>query len=150
MNDIVKNCVEGRKTAIFNAYDVKNQNTLNKIDELFKKIESFASNYDDAMAFENAFASSELSKEYTELFTTIATSETPKTFASTQTENATGKPEKEDTIVDEIADDAARMVRRQARQEAYNKVRDIPVIGDALNVKQHLDLFGRFRKNKDK
>ena len=36
-----------------------------------------------------------------------------------------------------------------ARQEAYDTIRDIPIVGDAMTVKQHFDFFSRFRKKKD-
>ena len=50
---------------------------------------------------------------------------------------------------EEIVDDITHRAKMEARQEAYDTVRDIPVIGDAMTVKQHFDLFSRFRKKKD-
>ena len=54
--------------------------------------------------------------------------------------------EKEESVLEEIGDDAARYVRRKARQEAYDKVRDVPVVGEVLTAKQHFDFINRFRK----
>lgn len=84
MNDLVRNCVESRKSAIFNAYDVKNENNLSRIEEFFTKLENFANDYNDVMEFENAFASSELNQEYMTLFTEIATTESPKNIDMNQ------------------------------------------------------------------
>ena len=36
------------------------------------------------------------------------------------------------------------------RQEAYEKTRDMPIIGDIMTAKQHIDFFSRFKKKKDK
>lgn len=151
MNDLVKGCVESRKTAIFSTYDIKNQDTLNKIEDFFKRLESFADNYNDAMQFETALASSELNKEYMELFTQIATNETAKNISTMQeaVSNANETKSEAQELAEEIADDVTHSVRRQARQQAYDKVRDIPVVGDVLNVKQHIDFFSRFKKKKD-
>ena len=40
-------------------------------------------------------------------------------------------------------------MRRRARQDIYNKARDIPVVGEALTAKQHFDFFSRFKKKDD-
>ena len=37
----------------------------------------------------------------------------------------------------------------EARQDAYNAARDVPILGEAMTAKQHFDFFDRFRK-KDK
>lgn len=150
MNDLVKNCVESRKTAIFNAYDVKNEDNINKINEFFKKLEQFAENYNDVMEFENAFASSELNQEYMSLFTQIATTEAPKNI-----DVNSYKPEKPidlsakdmgEMFVDELASDVTSTVRGRAYRAAYDKARDIPVVGDAIDIKNKIGFFGRFKK----
>ena len=86
MNDLVKASIDSRKDAIFNAYDIKNQDTINKIEEYFKKVYDFGTNCSDNMDFETKFASSPLNQEYIDLFTLVATSETPKTISSEPTD----------------------------------------------------------------
>lgn len=152
MNDLVRNCIESRRTAIFNAYDVKNEDNLNKIEEFFKKLEDFANNYDDVMAFEGAFASSELNQEYMSLFTQIATTEAPKNINVDDYKQQDSLQLSEDEIAQMAADELVEGVTSKARgiayREAYDKVRDIPGVGDAIDIKNKIDFFGRFRKNK--
>ncbi len=152
MNDLVRNCIESRRTAIFNAYDVKNEDNLNKIEEFFKKLEDFANNYDDVMAFEGAFASSELNQEYMSLFTQIATTEAPKNINVDDYKQQDSLQLSGDEIAQMAADELVEGVTSKARgiayREAYDKVRDIPGVGDAIDIKNKIDFFGRFRKNK--
>ena len=144
MNDIIKPSIESRKTALFSAYDIKDPGNLQTIDDYFKRLEEFAKDYNDVMAFETAFASSPLCKEYSDLFVQIM-----------NTENTIdGKApvvdvQEEYTLQDEMKDDMERAVRRRARMDVESKARSMPVIGDAMTAKQHFDLFSRFRK-KDK
>lgn len=144
MKDILKPSIESRKTALFSAYDIKDPGNLKTIDDFFHRLEEFANDYDDVMAFETAFASSPLCKEYSDLFVQIMNTE----------KTVDGKApvvdvQEEYTLHDEMRDDMERAVRRKARQEAYDAARDMPIIGDAMTAKQHFDFFDRFRK-KDK
>ena len=151
MNDLVKNCVESRRTAIFNAYDVKNEENLSEIDEFFNKLEQFANDYDDVMSFENAFASSELNQEYMNLFTKIATTESPKNIDvnAYKQENQINLDKNEvcDMFVDEVSQQVTSTIKGRAYREAYDKVRDIPGVGEAIDIKNKLGFFRRL-KNK--
>lgn len=138
MNEIIKNSVESRKTAIFSSYNITDQDLLNKIDDYFNRLNDYASNYNDVMEFENAFASSELNKEYTNLFIEISS------YANNSTNDS-----KDNIIYDEIKEDITYKVRHEAREKTYDKVRDIPIVGEALNIKQHFDLFNKFKKKKN-
>ena len=139
MEDIIKNCVESRKNAIMAAYKGDNQELLDEINSYFERLEEYAKGFESITDFESKFAISSLASEYTNLFTKVMT----------QGE----EPEKEESLASEVgkevADDVYRYGRRKARQEAYDKVRDIPVVGEALTAKQHFDFFSRFRKKKD-
>ncbi len=144
MNDILKPCIESRKTALFSQYDIQDPGNLKTIEEYFKKVEEFAKDYNDVMAFETAFAASPLCKEYSDLFVQIMNTE----------KTVDGKApvvdvQEEYTLHDELKDDMERAVRRRARQDIESKARSMPVIGDAMTAKQHFDFFSRFRK-KDK
>lgn len=141
MNEILKPSIESRKTALFSSYDIKDPGNLKTIEDFFKKLEDFAKDYNDVMEFETAFANSPLSKEYSDLFVQIMNTEN-----TTDGKAPVQEKEEEYTLHDELKDDMERAVRRKARQEAYDKVRDIPVVGEAMSVKQHFDFFNRFRK----
>ena len=137
MDDIKTACIDSRKTAILSSITEKDEELERRVDEYFKKLEEFAKDCKDVTDFESKFATSDLAKEYADLFTIAMNPE----------------PEKEPSLASEVGHEVADSVyhgaRRQARQEAYDKVRDIPGIGDALTVKQHFDFFSRFKKKKD-
>ena len=129
---------------MFSQYDIQDPGNLKTIEDYFKKLEEFAKDYNDVMAFETAFASSPLCKEYSDLFVQIMNTE----------KTVDGKApvvdvQEEYTLQDEMRDDMERAVRRRARMDVESKARSMPVIGDAMTAKQHFDLFSRFRK-KDK
>ena len=148
MKDLVKNSIEARKNAFFASYDIKNKDILNKIEDLFNRINELGEKCNDITEFESEFANSPLNQEYINLFTEIATTCSPE---GTVENESTGE-----LIMDEItneikdqADSATHYIKRQANQEVYDKVRDIPGVGEVLEVKQYMDLFGRFKKKKD-
>jgi len=137
MNDIKTSCIDSRKTAILSSITETDEELERRIDEYFEKLEDFASTCSDIADFENKFATSDLAKEYADLFSMAMN-------ANSKEDINLGKE-----IGHEIADDIYHGARRQARQEAYDKVRNIPGIGDAMTVKQHFDFFSKFRKKKD-
>lgn len=141
MNEYVKSCVDSRKMAIYNTYDIKNQENIDYLNDFFKRLEEFASNYSDAADFEQAFQTSSFNQEYINIFTKISTTESIKE----EIMQASASPV-DDEPDNELRDDLTRAVRRGARQEAYDKARDIPVVGDVMTAKQHFDFFSRFRK----
>ncbi len=141
MNDIIKPSIESRKQALFSAYDIKDEGNLKTIDDYFKRLEEFAKDYNDVMAFETAFASSPLCKEYSALFVQIMNTE-----CTTDGKAPVVDVQEEYTVQDELRDDMKRAVRRKMRQDAYDQARDVPILGEAMTAKQHFDLFSRFRK----
>ena len=141
MDSIIKSSIESRKNAIFATYDVKSPGNLKDIEDFFKRVEDFAKDCKDVTDFETKFAASPLAQEYSSLFVQIM-----QTESTTDGTPPTPNNEVDYTFHDELKDDVERRVRRKARQEAYDKVRDVPVIGEAMTAKQHFDFFSRFRK----
>ena len=45
MDNIIKQSIEGRKNAIFNSYEVTDKVMINKIDDLFNRINDFGEKY---------------------------------------------------------------------------------------------------------
>lgn len=139
MNDIVKQSIDGRKTAIFNSYNITDQGILDKIEDLFKRINEFGEKFDDVGAFESEFASSPLNNEYINIFTEIAQKEVGSQVSVG------------DVVADRVGTEIknsvmpSRAVIADARDSA---IRSIPVVGDAIDVKQKIDFFSRFKKNK--
>lgn len=136
MNDIVKGSVESRKSAIYDNYDIKDEKLKKELDDFFKRLEEYASSFNDVMEFETSFASSPLSGEYTSLFTKIMTS---------------GEPfvKEENEIVSEIKEEINYQARRVSRETTDSALRDIPVVGDVIQARQTIDLFNKFRRKKD-
>ena len=154
MNDLVKTSIESRRTAIFNAYEITDQNLINKIEDLFRRINEFGETCADNMDFETKFATSELNQEYIQIFTEIATSCPQK--AQETVENRQVKSDAQYVLEDvesEIkyqVDSATMPMRRQMREEAERNARNAPVIGEIMEAKQYADLFGKFFKKKKK
>lgn len=153
MEESVKLSIEGRKNAIFNAYEVPD-NMQARIKELFNKIEELGKSCKDSADFEAKFASGPLNAEYTQLFTDLAMSGAKCKFGP-----APGEIEEVDQaeVAKDLAKDyaemevegAAQSVRGRAYRAAESKVRDIPVIGDAIDMKRKIDFFTRFKKEED-
>lgn len=144
MNDIKTACIDSRRNAITSSYNVKDPGTLQMIDDFFKKVEEFAKDCKDVMDFETKFATSDLNKEYTDLFTMVM-----QTQPDINGNMPVQEEEKEYTVQDELKDDAERAVRRRVRQDVTSTARGLPVIGDAMTAKQHYDFFSRFKRKKD-
>ena len=154
MDGLVKRCIDARKEAFFNAYEINDEDIKNKIDDLFNRINEFGEGCSDSADFETRFASSDLNQEYIKLFTEVATTCKPIVYENKADEIIKTDDERlNEEITSEIKyqlENATMPLRRKARQEVYDKVRDIPGIGDAMEVKQHIDFFSRFKKKKDK
>ena len=73
MDQYIKQSIQSRKEAIFNAYEV-GADGKKKIEALFTEIEKLGEKCKDVGEFESEFASSPLNQKYLDLFTEIATS----------------------------------------------------------------------------
>ncbi len=153
MNDVVKQCIDGRKLAFSSAYELTDT-YKKKVDELFTRIEEFGKGCSDAMEFETKFASSPLNQEYTNLFTEVATN--CKYILPPPVDNPNAKTDAEyyrdEAISDAkyLAKDLTMPARRAAREEFDKKMRDTPLgaIEQASNTAWVVKrLFGK--KNKD-
>ena len=154
MNDLVKSSIEGRKNAIFSAYNITDQSIKDKIENLFKRINEFGESCLDNMDFESKFANSELNQEYINLFTEIATNCTQIVRQTEENKNIKSDGE---YFAEEVASEiryqtrnATEPIRRQMHEETLKAARNTPVIGDILEAKQYADLFSRFKKKKKK
>ena len=153
MNEVIKQSIEGRKMAFSSAYELTDV-YKKKVDELFKRIEEFGKNCTDAMDFETKFMASPLNKEYTDLFTEVASN--CKYILPPPVDNPDAKTDAE-YYRDEAISDAKYLAknltmpaRRAAREEFDKKMRDTPLgaIEQASNTAWVVKrLFGK--KNKD-
>lgn len=162
MDEYVKQSIDARKNAIAASYNL-DADAKKKVDTLFVEIDKLGKKCKDAGEFEAEFQKSPLNQKYLDLFTEIATTSQPKAVASVNTEKA--KNSLEEQVAGGIIAGAAESALNQAahtviptraavHQKAYDEARDIPVVGEAINIKEkagylaHLGkVFGK--KNKE-
>lgn len=145
MDKYVKISIDSRKQAIFSTYTVPDDKKK-KIDDLFAEIEKLGETCKDANDFEAKFASSPLNKKYMDLFVELGTPAADGSMGKSMAGSLAAG------IAGSIADDVTRRVvptRAAVNQKITDEARKMPVIGDAMEVKQYADFFGRFRKKKD-
>lgn len=135
MNDIKMYCIDSRRNAFFTTYTCNDENILKKIEDYFLKLEEFAKKCSDVADFEAKFQNSELAIEYSNLFMEISKSNIELEKEKVLESMYSGE---------QIVDDMTRMARKDIQYEAEKQVRDLPVIGDVLTVKQPLDLFTKY------
>ena len=90
--------------------------------------------------FESRFPTSPLNQEYIDIFTKVAQS-SPMVQDLKNQNNVVS--DVGNMVLDEAEmelDSLTHPMRHQAYQAANDKIRDIPVVGDLLTVKQHVDL----------
>ena len=153
MNDLVKNSIECRKNSIYAAYNITEQGIVEKIEDLFKRINEFGESCVDSMDFETKFASSTLNQEYIQLFTEIATTCAPIVRQSEERHVKSDEEYRQEELESEIryqTRNATEPIRRKVHQEAYKTALNAPIIGDIIGAKNTVDFFGRFKKKKDK
>ena len=154
MNDLVKNSIDSRKNALFNTYNITDQRLIEKIEDLFARINEFGEDCTDNMDFESKFATSQLNQEYIQLFTEIAT--TCKQVVREPQENTNVKSDEErmrEEMESEIryqVKDATLPFRRKVREETFHAALNTPIIGDIIGAKNQIDFFSRFKPKKKK
>lgn len=158
MDEYVKQSIDARKNVIFTSYKIEDEDAK-KVEALFVEIEKLGAECKDAGEFEAKFAASPLNKQYMDLFTELATSAQLATGASSA--GASVGAAVAGGVASAVLGGALGQAKRAAmpvtrariHQEAYDAARDIPVVGDAINVGQkvsyarHLGrLFGKKKK----
>lgn len=148
MDKYVEVSIKARKDGIFNAYEVTDAGTLKKIEDLFSEIDALGRSSKDVSEFETKFAASPLNQKYMDIFTELAkTQATANVAGSFAKQAATGVAT---NVAREVVQNATGGVVPTSRAAAHQKVmdvaRDIPGVGEALEIKQQVDFFGMFKK----
>ena len=138
MDEYVEQSIKARKDAIFNAYKVGPEKEA-KVEALFKEIDNLGKKCKDVGEFEAEFAKSPLNQQYLDLFTEIATDKN----------NLGGEIAKGAAVgaVESVASEALKQVvptKAAVQQKAYDAARDIPVIGDAIDLKSKAGTISSF------
>ena len=151
MDNQIKLSIDGRRAAFKNAYELTPEAEA-KVANLFKDIEALGKSCKDSADFEAKLAASPLNQQYIALFTEIAQTCNSKL---TNIPNPVLPPEQTagDVVADlakteaELAvDGTVQHFRGRAYRAAHDKARDIPVVGDAIDLKNKIDFFSRFKK----
>lgn len=161
MDKYVKQSIDARKGALSASYKI-DAGMQKKVDALFSEIEKLGAKCKDVGEFEAEFAKSPLNQQYLDLFTEVATTSTAKSAAPKVSKAEIGKMVAGGTaagVAESAMDQAINEVvptRASVHQKASDVVRDIPVVGDAIDIGQkasyaaHLGkLFGKRKKKKD-
>ncbi len=137
MDENVRNSINARMDAIYQSYQVSEQDKL-AVEELFSRINTFGESCKDVGEFENQFQTSSLNQEYMNLFTKIATR------ALNPLNNITAQGVTEG-VVDEIAGSVINEAQVSANQQINDMLRDTP-LGTLEQIANTKSLFKRFKK----
>lgn len=179
MDDYIKQSIDARKNA-FGASAKIDAGAQKKIDELFAEIEKLGKSCGDVGEFEQKFASSPLNQKYMNLFVEITTGKPADPAASKAAAKATKDATAEakasakaakgqvgkmvaggaavgiaESAVDQAIDNVVP-TRAAVHQKAYDEVRKVPGVGDAIDISEkasygiHLGkLFGKHKKKSE-
>ena len=141
MDSNIRISVDSRRNAIFNTYNIDDGKILDKINDLFNRIEEFASTCSDIQDFETKFLTSPLNQEYTNIFTEVATKCSMKGAQESSDESL---------IKNELLDDISHPIKSQLNQKKMDVLRDLPVVGDIMYAQQNIDMVNKLTgRNKD-
>ena len=143
MNEQVKYSINARKKAIVDSYKV-NAEQKKEIDDLFLEIENLGETCKDSGEFENKLAASPLNQKYIDMFTKVATADATATAKKgAATGIVTGAME---SAAINAVGSTMPTTRAAVNQKAYDAARDIPVVGDAIDVGQKASYLGHLGK----
>ena len=158
MDEYIKQSIEGRKNAIGATYEVSTE-MQKKIDALFDEIKKLGAKCKDVGDFEAQFAASPLSQKYLDLFTEVATNSQTKATAPKIDKSGIAKMVATGTAVgaaESALDQAIDNVvptRAAVHQKAYDEVRKVPGLGNAIDVSEKVGYamhLGKLFKKKKK
>ena len=151
MDKYIESSIKARKDAIFNTYSVTDEGILKKIDDTFGEIEKLGAECKDVSDFEAKFAASPLNQKYMDIFMELAQAQATANVAGNFAKQAAvgAATNAVRGVVTNATHGAVPTTRAAAHQKVMDAARDIPGVGEALEVKQYADLFGRFKKKKD-
>ncbi len=157
MDKYIEQSIKSRKDAIFAVYEVEGE-SLKKVEKLFSEMEKLGASCGDVGEFETKFATSPLNQQYMDLFTEIAMNSTAKTAVPKTEKGGIGKMVAGGVAVgvaESAMDRAIGAVvptRAAVHQKAYDEVRKVPGLGDAIDVSEKvgyaMHLSKLFKKKK--
>ena len=151
MDKMIKQSIDTRREAFSASFEV-DAGAQKKIDALFNEIEKLGEKCGDVGEFEAEFAKSPLNQKYLDLFTEVATKCAPKAAAPEPAMGGVGKIVAKGAAagaLESAADQALRNVvptRAAVHQKAYDEVRKVPGVGDAIDVAEKASYLGHLGK----
>ena len=146
MDSNIKKSIDARKDAFAASFKI-DDGTQKKIDALFVDIEKLGEKCKDVGEFEAEFQKSPLNQKYMDLFTEIATKGAKANAAKGAAAGAI------ESAIDQAVNNVVP-TRAAVHQKASDIARDIPVVGDAIDIGQKASYLGHlgklFGKRKDK
>ncbi len=146
MDKDIKQSIKARKDAFASSFKI-DEGMQKKIDTLFSEIEKLGLKCKDVGEFETEFQKSPLNQKYMDLFTEIATKGAKANAAKGAAVGAL------ESAVDQAVNNVVP-TRAAVHQKASDIARDIPVVGDAIDIGQKASYIGHlgklFGKKKDK
>ena len=152
MDESIKISIDARKNAILGgAYKIDDA-TKKEVEALFVEIEKLGKESKNSGDFEAKFAASSLNQQYMDMFTKIATnSASSATTKGIAQQMVTGAAE---SAVRNAISNTVPTTRAAANQKVYDAARDIPVVGDVIDIGQkasYIKHLGKvFGKKKDR
>lgn len=149
MDNYIRQSIDARKNAFSASFEISAK-MQEKINSLFVEIEKLGEKCKDVGEFESEFSKSPLSQQYMDLFMENASETTAKVAAKGALKGA----------AENVARQALRgtipTTQAAVHQKAYDEVRKVPGLGDAINVSEKVGyamqlgkLFGKRKKEKD-
>lgn len=133
MDQYVKMSIDGRRAAIAGSFNL-DEKAKKKVDELFAEIEELGKGCKDSGEFETKFQVSPLNQKYMDLFTEIATSSAAKQAGKQAAIGMAGSVA--ESVARNAIGNAVPTTRAAVHQKAYDAARDIPGVGEALDISQ--------------
>lgn len=151
MEKLVKQSIDARKDAMGASYKI-DAGMQKKIDALFAEIEKLGEKCKDVGEFEAEFAKSPLNQKYLDLFTEVATKCSAKVEAPKASMDGVGKMVAggvavgvAESVLDQAVDNVVP-TRAAVHQKAYDEVRKIPGVGNAVDVAEKAGYVGHLAK----
>ena len=145
MDEYIKQSIDARRNAFSASFKISAK-MQEKIDFLFAEIEKLGEKCKDVGEFETEFSKSPLNQKYMDLFTEIASETTANTVAQGAMEGLA------ENVAEQALREAVPTTRAAVHQKAYDEVRKMPGLGDAIDISEKasyaMHLGKLFRKRK--
>lgn len=149
----IRNSIDLRKKAIFDYYDISDNNILNEIEDLFKEMNTMGEESMDIVDFETQFSNSDLNSKYMSLLEKIALScslkQEHKEVVYTEEEQKEDLKEMAQEELEYLGEEAYLNTRSAIDRKfgLTEKIRRTPILGTAWEVENQTGIIMNFKDN---